>query len=310
MRELCDLKVFVDTDADIRLVRRIRRDMRTRGRPLDEILEQYVTTVQSHAPRVRGAQKRSPMWSSRAADTTGRDRDGRRARIPAALERNPVRDAAARRRARARRGRRAGHRRARRLPPGQGRAIASRTARHRARTRCDAAREEHPALVVLDLMLPGMSGFDVLEKLRAHDATRDVAVLMLTARRRSPTASAGSSLGADDYLTKPFSPAELVLRVGAILRRVGGGAGATRHARDRPRDASIARRTPSRSRGARRAHAHRIQAAPHARRAPRTRAGTRPPAARPCGMPRPTSRRARWTCTCSACAPSSARRAT
>ncbi|HUO52154.1 MAG TPA: response regulator transcription factor [Gemmatimonadaceae bacterium] len=88
-----------------------------------------------------------------------------------------------------------------------------------------AAREERPALVILDLMLPGMSGFDVLEKLRAHDATRDVAVLMLTARKEEPDRVRGLTLGADDYLTKPFSPAELVLRVGAILRRVGAAAG-------------------------------------------------------------------------------------
>jgi two-component system, OmpR family, phosphate regulon response regulator PhoB len=86
-----------------------------------------------------------------------------------------------------------------------------------------AAREERPALVVLDLMLPGMSGFDVLEKLRAHDATREVAVLMLTARKEEPDRIRGLTLGADDYLTKPFSPAELVLRVGAILRRVAAG---------------------------------------------------------------------------------------
>ena len=89
-----------------------------------------------------------------------------------------------------------------------------------------AAREERPSLVVLDLMLPGMSGFDVLEKLRAHDATKDVAVLMLTARKEEPDRVRGLTLGADDYLTKPFSPAELVLRVGAILRRVGVGTGA------------------------------------------------------------------------------------
>ncbi|NUP55378.1 MAG: response regulator transcription factor [Gemmatimonadaceae bacterium] len=85
----------------------------------------------------------------------------------------------------------------------------------------DAARRERPALVGLDLMLPGLSGYDVLEQLRAGDATRDVAVLMLTARREEPDRIRGLSLGADDYLTKPFSPQELVLRVGAILRRVG-----------------------------------------------------------------------------------------
>ena len=83
----------------------------------------------------------------------------------------------------------------------------------------EASRREHPALVVLDLMLPGLSGFDVLEQLRADTATREVAVLMLTARREEPDRIRGLSLGADDYLTKPFSPQELVLRVGAILRR-------------------------------------------------------------------------------------------
>ena len=83
----------------------------------------------------------------------------------------------------------------------------------------EAARRERYSLIVLDLMLPGLSGFDVLETLRGDSATRDVAVLMLTARREEPDRVRGLSLGADDYLTKPFSPAELVLRVGAILRR-------------------------------------------------------------------------------------------
>ena len=84
----------------------------------------------------------------------------------------------------------------------------------------EASRRERPSLVVLDLMLPGLSGLDVLERLRGDAATRDVAVLMLTARREEPDRIRGLSLGADDYLTKPFSPQELVLRVGAILRRV------------------------------------------------------------------------------------------
>jgi two-component system phosphate regulon response regulator PhoB len=86
-----------------------------------------------------------------------------------------------------------------------------------------SARDEHPALVILDLMLPGMSGFEVLEQLRADEATQQVAVLMLTARREEPDRIRGLSLGADDYLTKPFSPQELVLRVGAILRRLSAG---------------------------------------------------------------------------------------
>ena len=85
------------------------------------------------------------------------------------------------------------------------------------------ARQERPALVVLDLMLPGLSGFDVLEQLRADEETRGVAVLMLTARKEEPDRIRGLSLGADDYLTKPFSAQELVLRVGAILRRVAAG---------------------------------------------------------------------------------------
>jgi two-component system phosphate regulon response regulator PhoB len=85
----------------------------------------------------------------------------------------------------------------------------------------DVARRERPSLIVLDLMLPGMSGFDVLEQLRLDESTRDIAVIMLTARREEPDRIRGLSLGADDYLTKPFSPAELVLRVAAILRRTG-----------------------------------------------------------------------------------------
>ena len=87
-----------------------------------------------------------------------------------------------------------------------------------------AAQQERPALIVLDLMLPDLSGFAVLERLRADPATKDVAVLMLTARKDEPDRIRGLSLGADDYLTKPFSPPELVLRVGAILRRTSAAA--------------------------------------------------------------------------------------
>jgi two-component system phosphate regulon response regulator PhoB len=84
-----------------------------------------------------------------------------------------------------------------------------------------AARRDRPSLIVLDLMLPGLSGFDVIEQLRDDPATATIAVLMLTARKDEPDRIRGLSLGADDYLTKPFSPQELVLRIGAILRRVG-----------------------------------------------------------------------------------------
>jgi two-component system, OmpR family, phosphate regulon response regulator PhoB len=87
-----------------------------------------------------------------------------------------------------------------------------------------AARHERPALIVLDVMLPGLSGYDVLEQLRAGEATSDVAVLMLTARRQASDRIGGLTRGADDYLTKPFSPQELVLRVAAILRRLNAPA--------------------------------------------------------------------------------------
>ena len=86
------------------------------------------------------------------------------------------------------------------------------------------AREERPALVVLDLMLPGVSGYDVLADLRRREETKDLGVILLTARKDEPDRIKGLSLGADDYLPKPFSPHELVLRVGAVLRRLAAPA--------------------------------------------------------------------------------------
>jgi two-component system phosphate regulon response regulator PhoB len=85
-------------------------------------------------------------------------------------------------------------------------------------------REQRPDLIVLDLMLPGLSGYDVLAELRRHAATRDVGVILLTARKDEHDRIKGLSLGADDYLPKPFSPQELVLRVGAVLRRLAAPA--------------------------------------------------------------------------------------
>ncbi|TFG43143.1 MAG: response regulator, partial [Gemmatimonadales bacterium] len=70
-----------------------------------------------------------------------------------------------------------------------------------------AAAEERPDVVILDLMLPGMSGYDVLAELRARPETRDVGVILLTARKQEADRIRGLTLGADDYLTKPFSPA-------------------------------------------------------------------------------------------------------
>ena len=78
------------------------------------------------------------------------------------------------------------------------------------------AREARPDLVVLDLMLPGMNGFEVCRALREES---DVAVVMLTARVEEHDRLAGLDLGADDYVTKPFSPRELAARVRAVLRR-------------------------------------------------------------------------------------------
>lgn len=88
----------------------------------------------------------------------------------------------------------------------------------------EAARGEQPALVVLDLMLPELSGFEVLERMRADRALSEIPVLMLTARREEHDRVQGLSLGADDYLVKPFSPQELVLRVRNILRRTRASA--------------------------------------------------------------------------------------
>src|SRR5690349_15017604 len=84
----------------------------------------------------------------------------------------------------------------------------------------NAVKDERPSLVVLDLMLPGLTGYEVIEHIRADAATTDVPVIMLTARKDEADRVKGLTMGADDYLTKPFSPQELVLRVGAILRRV------------------------------------------------------------------------------------------
>ena len=76
---------------------------------------------------------------------------------------------------------------------------------------------QHPALVVLDVMLPKLDGFEVCRRLRA--AQNSIAILMLTARDEDIDKILGLELGADDYLTKPFNPRELVARVKAILRR-------------------------------------------------------------------------------------------
>jgi two-component system alkaline phosphatase synthesis response regulator PhoP len=84
------------------------------------------------------------------------------------------------------------------------------------------ARESHPELIVLDLMLPGISGLDVCRTLRAES---DVPIIMLTALTTDDDRLTGLDLGADDYVTKPFSPRELAARVRAVLRRLPGERG-------------------------------------------------------------------------------------
>lgn len=82
-----------------------------------------------------------------------------------------------------------------------------------------AVRERPPALVVLDLMLPGRDGLDVCRSMRADPRTSAVPIIMLTARIDETDRVVGLEVGGDDYVTKPFSPKELVARVGAVLRR-------------------------------------------------------------------------------------------
>lgn len=83
----------------------------------------------------------------------------------------------------------------------------------------DLARRKRPDLMILDLLLPGMDGLDVCRVLRTEG--NDVPIIMLTAKTTEADKLIGLELGADDYVTKPFSPRELVARVRAVLRRVG-----------------------------------------------------------------------------------------
>lgn len=86
-------------------------------------------------------------------------------------------------------------------------------------TGLELAKKNRPSLVILDLMLPGMDGKDICRALKSNPLTRSIPILMLTAKTEEVDRLIGFELGADDYVTKPFSPRELVLRVKAILRR-------------------------------------------------------------------------------------------
>ena len=90
------------------------------------------------------------------------------------------------------------------------------------------AQKEHPDLVVLDLMLPGIDGLEVCKALKKEPKTEGIPIIMLTAKTQETDKILGLELGADDYVTKPFSPRELVSRVKAVLRRNDAASGGMR----------------------------------------------------------------------------------
>jgi len=90
-----------------------------------------------------------------------------------------------------------------------------------------ALEAHHPDLVVLDLMLPGMDGLEVARRIRSEPSTAEMPLVMLTAKAEEVDRIVGLELGADDYITKPFSPREAVLRIKAVLRRSSEGPGPT-----------------------------------------------------------------------------------
>lgn len=83
----------------------------------------------------------------------------------------------------------------------------------------EAIRDFSPSLAILDVMMPGLSGLDVLRRLRDGEGPADCRALLLTARARDTEVDAGFAAGADDYVIKPFSPRELLRRVDALLGR-------------------------------------------------------------------------------------------
>lgn len=82
-----------------------------------------------------------------------------------------------------------------------------------------AAKKKSPDLVILDIMLPGIDGFETCKKLKNTEITSNIPIIMLTAKSREADKVAGLEIGADDYMTKPFSPRELTARIKAVLRR-------------------------------------------------------------------------------------------
>lgn len=84
----------------------------------------------------------------------------------------------------------------------------------------EIAQVEHPNLIILDLMLPGIDGLEVCKTLKNNSKTASIPVIMLTAKSQESDKVVGLELGADDYVTKPFSPRELIARIKAVLRRI------------------------------------------------------------------------------------------
>ena len=81
----------------------------------------------------------------------------------------------------------------------------------------EKARAEHPDLIVLDIMMPKLDGYETCKMLKADPATRDIPVILLSAKGRNVDQKVGFEVGADDYITKPFSPRKLVERINALL---------------------------------------------------------------------------------------------
>ncbi len=84
----------------------------------------------------------------------------------------------------------------------------------------ESAKKEQPDIIILDVMLPGMDGLEVCKALKKEAGTCSIPIIMLTAKTQESDKVVGLELGADDYVTKPFSPRELIARVKAVLRRV------------------------------------------------------------------------------------------
>ena len=92
----------------------------------------------------------------------------------------------------------------------------------------ESARHNSPDLILLDLMLPGMSGMEICKVLKGRDKTARIPIIMLTAKGEEIDRVVGFEVGADDYVVKPFSPRELLLRIKAVLRRTGSGESASK----------------------------------------------------------------------------------